>query len=155
MLEDYDTGEKDDQGNAKMSTRLWDANALEKVDDHTVRLNLKEAQVAVPEHFFHYPFAILDPEEGGKFGPGSNGTGPYPTDLNKASARQAVLRRRDGWWGGESFLDEVDLHRPRRRPVRNRRRHRLAAGARPVQRRCRHQHPRHSQEPPARQRPAR
>ena len=61
MLEDYDTGEKDEDGNAKMSTRLWDANAIEKVDDHTVRLNLKEAQVAVPEHMFHYPFAIHRP----------------------------------------------------------------------------------------------
>src|SRR5262249_38663593 len=52
-------------------TRLWDANAIEKVDDHTVRLNCKAPQLAVPEHLFHYPFAILDPEQGGKFGVGS------------------------------------------------------------------------------------
>ena len=106
MLEEYDTGEKDDGGNAKKSTRLWDANAMEKLDDHTVRLNLKEAQVAVPEHLFHYPFAIIDPEEGGKFGPGSNGTGPYPL-VEQSVGEKAVLRRRDGWWGGESFLDEL------------------------------------------------
>jgi peptide/nickel transport system substrate-binding protein len=106
MLEDYDTGEKDDAGNAKMSTRLWDANAIEKVDDHTVRLNLKAAQVAVPEHLFHYPFAMLDPEEGGKFGPGSNGTGPYPL-VEQSVGERAVLRKRDGWWGGESFIDEL------------------------------------------------
>ena len=106
MLEEYDTGEKDGKGNPKKSTRLWDANAIEKVDDHTVRLNLKEAQVAVPEHLFHYPFAILDPEEGGRFGPGSNGTGPYPL-AEQQVGEKAVLRKRDGWWGGETFLDEV------------------------------------------------
>ena len=106
MLEEYETGEKDDKGNPKKSTRLWDANAIEKVDDHTVRLNLKAAQVAVPEHLFHYPFAMLDPEEGGKFGPGSNGTGPYPL-VEQSVGEKAVLRKRDGWWGGESFIDEL------------------------------------------------
>ena len=39
MLTEFDTGEKDENGAAKMSTKLWDANAIEKVDDHTVRLN--------------------------------------------------------------------------------------------------------------------
>ena len=106
MLDEYDTGGKDDEGNPKKSTRLWDANAIEKVDDHTVRLNLKEAQVAVPEHLFHYPLAILDPEEGGRFGPGSNGTGPYPL-VEQQVGEKAVLARRGGWWGGETFLDEV------------------------------------------------
>jgi peptide/nickel transport system substrate-binding protein len=106
MLDEYETGEKDDKGNPKKSTRLWDANAIEKVDDHTVRLNLKAAQVAVPEHLFHYPFAMLDPEEGGKFGPGSNGTGPYPL-VEQSVGERAVLRKRDGWWGGESFIDEL------------------------------------------------
>ena len=106
MLEEYDTGEKDGRGNPKKSTRPWDANAIEKVDDHTVRLNLKVAQVAVPEHLFHYPFAILDPEEGGRFGPGSNGTGPYPL-VEQSVGEKAVLRKRAGWWGGETFLDEV------------------------------------------------
>ena len=106
MLEEYDTGEKDGRGNPKKSTRPWDANAIEKVDDHTVRLNLKVAQVAVPEHLFHYPFAILDPEEGGRFGPGSNGTGPYPL-VEQSVGEKAVLRKRAGWWGGETFLDEL------------------------------------------------
>jgi peptide/nickel transport system substrate-binding protein len=58
-------------------TELWDANAIEVTDDRTLRLNLKEPQVAVPEHLFHYPMLIVDPEEGGSFGVGSNGTGPF------------------------------------------------------------------------------
>src|SRR5579883_340633 len=52
MLEEYDTGQKDDKGKPKMSTRLWKPNAIEKIDDHTVRLNCKQPQVAVPEHLF-------------------------------------------------------------------------------------------------------
>ena len=106
MLDEFETGEKDGAGNPSKSTRLWDASAIEKVDDHTVRLHLKTAQVAVPEHLFHYPFAILDPEEGGRFGPGSNGTGPYSL-VEQTVGEKAVLKRRPGWWGGETALDEL------------------------------------------------
>ena len=61
LLEDYETGEKDDKGNPKKSSRLWDASAIQKVDDFTVRLNGKAAQLAVPEQLFHYPLLMLDP----------------------------------------------------------------------------------------------
>ena len=45
--------------------QFLDANAIEVKDEKTLVLNLKEAQVAVPEHFFHYPFLMIDPQEGG------------------------------------------------------------------------------------------
>lgn len=106
MLEEYDTGKKDDQGNAIMSTRLWDANAIEKVDDHTVRLNAQAAQLAVPEHLFHYPMAILDPEEGGEFGVGSNGTGPFEL-VQHDVGRKSVLKARSDYWGEGPYLDEL------------------------------------------------
>ena len=48
ILEEYETGEKDDKGNPKKSTRLWDANAIQKVDDFTVRLNGRTPQLADP-----------------------------------------------------------------------------------------------------------
>ena len=106
MLEEYDTGEKKDDGSAKMSTRLWDTNALEKIDDHTFRMNLKEAQVAVPEHLFHYPLPMLDPEENGMFGPGSNGTGPFDLVEQKVGDK-AVLRARGDYWGDGPYIDEL------------------------------------------------
>ncbi|MGF1609601.1 MAG: ABC transporter substrate-binding protein [Kiloniellales bacterium] len=106
LLEDVDTGKKDDEGNAVMSTRLWDANAIEKVDDHTVRLNCKVPQVAVPEHLFHYPMAILDPEENGVFDVGSNGTGAFElTEL--AVGEKAVVKARADYWGEGPYLDEI------------------------------------------------
>src|SRR5690606_28677990 len=98
LLEEYDTGEKNEDGSPKMSSRLWAENAIEKVDDRTVRLNCKEPQLAVPEHLFHYPALILHPSENGKFGVGSIGTGAFSLvefEVNK----KAVLVRRDGYWG--------------------------------------------------------
>jgi peptide/nickel transport system substrate-binding protein len=97
MLKEVDRGEKDDQGNPKMGTELWDANAIELVDDRTFRLNLAVAQLAVPEHLFHYPMAILDPAENGVFGVGSNGTGAFELVEFEAN-RTAVLKALDTHW---------------------------------------------------------
>lgn len=91
---------------AEGKTSLWTANAVEKVDDHTVRLNLKEPQIAVPEHLYHYPFLILDPAENGVFGVGSNGTGPF-TLVEHAVGEISKLKKREGYWGKPAYLDEV------------------------------------------------
>ena len=106
MLSEVDSGEKNEDGSPKMTLQLWDANAVEKIDDHTVRLNLKEPQVAIPEHLFHYPLAILDPAENGEFGQGSNGTGPFDLVEQKVGDR-AVLKARNDYWGEGPFLDEL------------------------------------------------
>ena len=101
MLESYEEG-------GETHTRLWDANAIELVDAHTIRLNCKEPQLAVPEHLFHYPFLILDPEEGGKFGPGSNGTGAF--DLVELEVgKRAVLKARRDYWGEGPYLDTLEF----------------------------------------------
>lgn len=106
MLDEYETGGVDKKGKPKKSTRLWDANAIERVDSHTVRLNCKAPQLAVPEHFFHYPYGILDPEEDGVFGVGSNGTGPFEL-VELEVAVKAVLRARKDYWGEGPYLDEL------------------------------------------------
>ena len=106
MLKDVDTGEKDDEGNPKMTTEIWDANALEKVDDHTVRINAKAPQVAVPEHLFHYPFHMMDPEEGFEFGVGANGTGAFDLVEYRVGETAMIQRARDHWREGP-YLDAV------------------------------------------------
>jgi peptide/nickel transport system substrate-binding protein len=103
MLKEVDTGQKDADGNPVMTTELWDANALEVKDDKTFVMNLQEPQVAVPEHLFHYPMQILDPEENGEFQVGSNGVMPFEL-VELEVGRRAVLRRRPD---AEAFLDEV------------------------------------------------
>ena len=90
-------------------TGLWDANAIEKVDDHTVRLNCRNAQLAVPEHLFHYPLHMLDPEEGGVFGVGANGTGAF--EVVEAAIGQKVIIKNTNphWWGEPVHLDSMEF----------------------------------------------
>jgi peptide/nickel transport system substrate-binding protein len=106
LLEEYDTGEKDDKGNPKKSTRLWDANAIQKVDAYTVRLNGKTPQLAVPEQLFHYPLLIVDPADNGEFKVGSNGTGAF-TLVESEVGRRQILKARKDYWGGGPYLDEI------------------------------------------------
>jgi len=109
LLEDYETGEKDDKGNPKNASRLWDAGAIQKVDDFTVRLNGKTAQLAVPEQLFHYPFLIMDPAENGEFKVGSNGTGAFTLVENEVGRRQVLKARKPGYWGGGPYLDQLEF----------------------------------------------
>lgn len=96
--------EKDGQ----KSWALWDANAIEKLDDRTVRLNLKVPQLAVPEHLFHYTMYMLDPAENGTFGVGSNGTGPF-TLADYAVGEQALITAVAEPWGPRAHLDELQF----------------------------------------------
>ena len=108
MLVDVDTGKKDDKGNAVMSTKLWADNAIEKVDDHTIKLNCAAAQLAVPEHLFHYPALILHPSQDGKFGLDAFGTGAYKM-VEYEVGKKVVLKRRDGYWGKKPAIETIEV----------------------------------------------
>jgi peptide/nickel transport system substrate-binding protein len=108
LVEDYETGEKDDKGNPKKSSRLWSDKAIEKVDDHTVRLNTSSPQIAVAEHLFHYPMFILDPEEKGAFGAGANGTGPFEI-VEYTVGKTAKYKARSDYWGDGPYLDTFEF----------------------------------------------
>jgi len=108
LLKEVDTGTKDEKGNAVMTTELWDANALEVKDPKTLVLNLKEPQVAVPEHLFHYPFLMLDPAENGTFKVGSNGTESFEL-VELQVGRKAILKRRPDSPGYVDELHFIDL----------------------------------------------
>jgi peptide/nickel transport system substrate-binding protein len=107
MLEEYATGEQKD-GKPVKSTRLWSDKAIEKVDDKTFRLNCKAAQLAVPEHLFHYPFFMLDPAENGVFKVGMNGTGRFEIVAYNVG-QNAVVRANKSYWGKPANLDEVEF----------------------------------------------
>ncbi len=107
LMKGYMLNEVEKDG--EMTTELWDANAIERVDSHTVRLNAQAAQLAVPEHFFHYPFPILDPEEGGQFGVGSNGTGAFDL-VEHTVGKKSVLKARDDYWGEGPYIDQLEYH---------------------------------------------
>jgi peptide/nickel transport system substrate-binding protein len=92
----------------KPTTELWDANAIEKVDDHTVRLNCAEPQISVPEHLFHYPATMLFPGDKGVFQPGAQGTGPF--ELTAAdTGKLAVVKKAKSYWGQPANLDSIEF----------------------------------------------
>jgi peptide/nickel transport system substrate-binding protein len=95
---------KDVESNGQKTQQLWDSNAIEKVDDYTVRLHLRVPHLAVPEDLFHYPFAMLDPEENGVFGVGANGTGPFEM-VEYERARIAAFKANKNYWGTGPYLD--------------------------------------------------
>jgi peptide/nickel transport system substrate-binding protein len=96
----------DDLAEGGTATALWDAGAMEKVDDFHVRLSLKHPQVAVPEHLFHYTNVMLDPDEGGRFGVGANGTGAFWLSDHRVGER-ALLRARANAGARGALLDEL------------------------------------------------
>ena len=85
------------------------AGAVEKVDDHTVRLHLNRPELSIPENLYNYPTAIVHrrfSEEGGDLSKNPIGTGPY--ELAKFGVGEiALLRKRPGYWGGDVSLDEI------------------------------------------------
>jgi peptide/nickel transport system substrate-binding protein len=92
------------------ATALWDANAIEIVDDHTIRLNTRSPNIAIPEHAFHYPLLILDPSEGGTFEVGSNGTGAFTlTEFVVGEKATLTNANHDAWYGDGPYLDTLQF----------------------------------------------
>lgn len=87
---------------------LWDAQAIERVDAHTVRLHCHSPQVAVPEHLFHYPALMLYPGDNGVFGPGAQGTGAFTlTDFE--AGKLARVRAVKNYWGEGPQLEAIEF----------------------------------------------
>lgn len=108
LLDSEETGETDPEGKKVIRHSLWSENALEKIDDMTVRMNLKSPQLAVPEHLAHFPAAMLYPEEEGVFGPGSVGTGAFTLKEINVS-RNAVLEPVEPYWGDGPYLERLEF----------------------------------------------
>jgi len=109
MAEEYDTGEKGEDGKPMMGKRMTEG-AVEKVDAHTVRLHLNSPVLSIPENLYNYPTAIVHrrfAEEGGDLSKNPVGTGPYELAEFRVG-ELAVLKRREGaYWGGDVSLDEI------------------------------------------------
>jgi peptide/nickel transport system substrate-binding protein len=105
MLEE--TGEKDDKGNP---IKRMIKDAVQKVDDHTVRLNLKSPVLSIPENLYNYPTGIVHrnfEKEGGDLSKNPVGTGPYTLAEFKVGELAVLKKREEPYWAGEVFLDEI------------------------------------------------
>ncbi|MDA0996658.1 MAG: ABC transporter substrate-binding protein [Proteobacteria bacterium] len=88
--------------NKKMSP-----GAVEKVDDHTVRLHLNSPVLSIPENLYNYPTMIVHRGFKGDLSKAPMGTGPY-TLAEFAVGGKAILKRTGKpYWGGEVYLDGI------------------------------------------------
>ncbi|PKP75833.1 MAG: diguanylate cyclase [Alphaproteobacteria bacterium HGW-Alphaproteobacteria-6] len=86
--------------------------AIERVDDLTVRLNLRIPDISLIPSFGDYPALCVHPS----FGDSSDlaqepiGTGAFEL-VSFTIGERAVLKRREAgaWWGGEAWLDGIEF----------------------------------------------
>lgn len=108
MITSTDTGKKDDKGKAIISKSMT-PGAVEKIDDHTVRLHLNRAELAMPENLYNYPAMIVHRDfekSGSNLSKNPVGTGPFELTEFKIGEK-AVLKKRKGYWGDEIYLDQI------------------------------------------------
>ncbi len=86
------------------------AGAVEKVDSHTVRLNLNRPELSIPENLYNYPTAIVHrhfSEQGGDLSKNPVGTGPYELADFRVGEIAVLRKRKEPYWGGDVSLDEI------------------------------------------------
>jgi len=86
------------------------AGAVEKVDDHTVRLNLNRPELSIPENLYNYPTAIVHrsfADTGADLSKDPIGTGPYEMTEFRVGEICKLKKRSEPYWGGDVSLDEI------------------------------------------------
>lgn len=116
IVEEHDSGEKDDKGNPKMVKKII-PGSIEVVDKYTIRLNLKKPVLSVPEDCYNYPTAILHPSFKAPLSDNPIGTGPYTLaelEVGSKCILKRVTKTTDGkdfkYWGGKVYLDEIHYY---------------------------------------------
>ena len=86
------------------------ANAVEVIDDYTIKFNLKQAALAMPENFYNYPTAIVHRGFGQDYEADLSknpiGTGPMKL-MAFGVGEKAILKKEREWWAGPFHLDEI------------------------------------------------
>jgi len=108
------TGERDSRGKP---VRRALPGAVEVLDRRTLRLNLAQPVLSVPEDCGEFCTLIVHPAFAPPFSKHPLGTGPYTLAELRVADRcilKRVIRTSDGkpfrYWGGEVFLDEIHFY---------------------------------------------
>ncbi|MBZ9818982.1 ABC transporter substrate-binding protein [Mesorhizobium sp. CA4] len=87
--------------------------AITKVDDHTVKLKLNQADIAIIPGFTDYPALVVHRDfdkDGADPIKKPIGTGAFELVSYSVGQKAVVKRRENGkWWGGEAPLDGVEF----------------------------------------------
>ncbi|PLL12908.1 diguanylate cyclase [Tabrizicola sp. TH137] len=87
-------------------------DAVVKVDDFTVQLNLRNPDITLIPSFGDYPALCVHPSfpDGGDLATAPIGTGAFELVSFEVGVRAVVKRREAGaWWGGEAYLDGIEF----------------------------------------------
>ncbi|TCD16161.1 ABC transporter substrate-binding protein [Oricola cellulosilytica] len=112
--------EKDVEGNSMASrfaviidpeTNTAMEGAIEKVDDHTVKLNLPNPDITLIAGMADYPALLVHRSyaETGELAANPIGTGPFELVSFEVGNRAEYKRRESAWWGGEALLDGIEF----------------------------------------------
>lgn len=97
-------------GEGDKAKKSMTPGAIEKVDDHTIRINLSVPVLSIPENLYNYPTLIVHRGFKGDLSKDPIGTGPF-TLKEFAVAEKAILTRVDQpYWGGEVYLDGIEYY---------------------------------------------
>ncbi|PDW03920.1 ABC transporter substrate-binding protein [Candidatus Viridilinea mediisalina] len=115
----YNFGEWLDPDVGSSILGLWEGSLtidrVEKVDEYTIRLNLDQPKLDVPENLYHYPALIMHPSFNGDISSGANPfTGPYRIVEYIVNERARFERQENYWQMGEDgeplpYLDAIEL----------------------------------------------
>ena len=87
-------------------------DAVVKIDDFTVQLNLRNPDITLIPSFGDYPALCVHPSfpDGGDLATTPIGTGAFELVSFEVGVRAVVKRRENGaWWGGEAYLDGIEF----------------------------------------------
>ena len=92
-----------------------DLGGIEKVDQYKIKLHLKQPEIAIPEHLYHYPALILNAKTfQGDFIKAPVGTGPYTLESYLPGERAVLKARKDYWQKGADgkplpYMDGMEI----------------------------------------------
>ena len=129
ILEDFETGEKDDKGNPKKSSRLWDAQR--GPEGRRLHGEAQRQDAADRRPRVAVPLSVPDPRSGGE----RRVQGGFERDRGvraggEPDRAKAGPQGPKDYWGGGPYLDTTRVHRSRRRCGRRGCRAREQAGRR-------------------------
>lgn len=85
-------------------------DAVDVIDDHTIRFNLSKPVLSFPEDMYNYPTALVHPSFTAPLSDNPIGTGPFEL-AELVVGDRCILKRRDGdYWGGKVYLDEIHYY---------------------------------------------
>lgn len=94
-------------------TKKLREGAVERVDDHTVKITLSAPDVTIIPGVSDYPALVVHPsfdETGADWVANPIGTGPFDLVSYDVGNRVVYKRRENGqWWGGEAYLDGIEF----------------------------------------------